>query len=236
LKERRYRRLIALTPRVKDDLVRLYGTPAEDIAVIPNGYARNEFCLERRAQKREPMRAQLGYQESNRVIIFVANELERKGFFPLLRAIARLDDPNIRLLAVGELDASSCQREIERLRMDGRVIFTGPTDNAADYYAAADLFALPTKYEAWGLVIVEALASGLPVLTSRLAGAAVAVREGVTGLLLDAPEDDHEIAGKLRCLLGTSIAPESTIAASVEAYAWDRLLVEYEAILAASSN
>ena len=116
--------------------------------------------------------------------------------------------------------------------MSERVKFTGPSNDVADYYAAADVFALPTQYEAWGLVIVEAMASGLRVLTSRLAGAAVAVDEGRTGRLLDDPADVTEIAGKLRRLLDEDGPSPDEVSASVAKYEWAQVLQGYESILA----
>ena len=228
---RRYDRLIALTPDVKDDLIRCYQVPPDDIEIIPNGFAPEEFSVERARRLREPVRRELGYTDQDRVVIFVANELERKGFGPLLRAVASLGDERLRLLAVGRLDRSAYAGQIERLGMSDRVRFTGPTSDAARYYAAADLFALPTQYEAWGLVIVEAMACGLPVLTSRLAGAAVAVREGETGELLDNPDDEDEVAAKLRLMLDREMAGPERIAASVARYGWPGVLQRYEQLL-----
>lgn len=227
---RLYRRLIALTDQVKHDLMRFYDVPADDIDVLPNGFSTAEFSPARRAE-RSLVRRSLGYGDRDRVVIFVANELERKGFAPLLRAIARLKDPSVHLLAVGRLDARAYAGEIERLGMSGAVKFTGPSSDVGRFYTAADVFALPTQYEAWGLVIVEAMASGLPVLTSRLAGAAVAVEEGRTGLLLDDPANVGEIQDKLASLLhGVPASPEQ-ISQSVQAYAWPVLLGRYEQLL-----
>lgn len=233
---RRYRKLIALTEQVKADLIRFYDVPAEDIVIIPNGYSPSEFNLDRRQELRGVMRSRLGYQEDQRVVIFVANELERKGFAPLLRAIAALKDPRICLLAVGRMRPDSYRTEIERLGMAKRVCFTGPTSDVATFYAAADLFALPTQYEAWGLVIVEAMACGLPVLTSRLAGAAITVQEGRTGELLDNPRDAGEIAVKLETLLAGAHVSGAEIAASVAPYAWSRVLQRYEQVLLESAG
>ena len=229
---RRYRRLIALTDQVKSDLMRFYEVPSEDIAVLPNGYSPTEFSVCRASAHRAPMRRALGYGDEDKVVIFVANELERKGFGPLLRAIALLGDARLRLLAVGRLDADRYAGEIRRLGLSDRVQFTGPSNDVATYYAAADLFALPTQYEAWGLVIVEAMACGLPVVTSRLAGAAAAVIEGRTGTLLDDPNDPAEIAAKMRPLLDEPPASAEEIEASVRHYAWPNVLSRYEQYLA----
>ena len=226
--QRRYRKLIALTDQVKSDLMRLYAVPAEDIAVLPNGYSQTEFNTRRTRQERAGRRAELGYSPDAKVVIFVANELERKGFGPLLRGISRLQDPNVYLLAVGRLNPQAYAGEIEQLGLTSRVRFTGPSSDVASYYAAADVFALPTQYEAWGLVIVEALACGLPVLTSRLAGAAAVVQEGITGYLLDNPNDPAEIAAKLRLLLEGLPATAEEIESSVSGYSWPNILRRYE--------
>ena len=231
LKERRYRKVIALTEQVRSDVLRIYGVPENDVLVVPNGFASAEFNPARSASNRARMRTTLGYSPEDKVVVFVANELDRKGFTPLLRAIASLGDSRIHLLAVGRLDPGQCRQTIASLGMSERVQFTGPSNDVAEYYAAADVFALPTQYEAWGLVIVEAMASGLRALTSRLAGAAVAVDEGRTGQLLDDPADVTEIAGKLRLLLdGDGPSPEE-VSASVARYEWAQVLQGYESIL-----
>lgn len=235
LQGRQYRKLIALTDQVSSDIQRHYGVPAHDIEVLPNGYSGTEFhCND--GDTRARMRSQLGYGPDERVVVFVANEMERKGFAPLLNAVAMLRDPSIRVLAVGRLNERQGLHEAERHGLGDRVTFTGPTSDVANYYAASDVFALPTKYEAWGLVIVEAMACGLPVLTTRLAGASIAVDEGHNGLLLDQPADAAEIAGKLRRLLDGEHDDPEGVSRSVEQYEWSRLLLDYERILTENRN
>ena len=163
----------------------------------------------------------------------MANELERKGFFPLLGALARLADSGVKLLVAGRVDLTPHMDRIKQLGMIGRIRATGPSADVGRFYAAADLFALPTYYEAWGLVIVEALASGLPVLTSRLAGASITVKEPTTGLLLDDPHDEAEIADKLQRLLTAAPTAPDEISKTVRQYGWDCILEQYERILLA---
>jgi UDP-glucose:(heptosyl)LPS alpha-1,3-glucosyltransferase len=228
---KQYRRLIALTDRVKNELVEHYDVPPADIDLLPNGYNPAEFNPARRAAERPRVRAELGYADADRVLVFVANELERKGFFPLLDAMAKLKDPSLRLLVAGRVSLAPHQDLLARLGLAQQVKCVGPSADVGRYYAAADLFVLPTYYEAWGLVIVEAMAMGLPVLTSRLAGAAVAVHEPRAGLLLDDPRDPAEIAKKLDQLLRATVTPPEEISRSVDAYRWDRVLLTYESIL-----
>jgi UDP-glucose:(heptosyl)LPS alpha-1,3-glucosyltransferase len=216
-----YRRIIALTEEVKADLHHHYCVPVEDVDVVPGGYTPQEFNPGRTSEMRARMRRQLNFAPHEKVVVFVANELGRKGYPALLRALESMGDPRLRLLVVGRAAPGP-----HRL-----VTYVGSTADVAQYYAAADVFALPTLYEAWGLVIIEAMAAGLPVLTSRLAGAAIAVHEGKTGHLLDNPTDEVEIVRKLRPLIeGRHSRPEE-ISASVAPYAWERILVKYEQVL-----
>lgn len=233
--DRQYGRLIALTDQVKADLNRYYKVPSADVDILPNGYQPKEFNVLRCREDRAATRVRLGYGPGDRVIMFAANELERKGFFPLLDAVARLDQPDVHLLVVGKVSPETCVAAIRRTRLGGRVQFVGPSGDIAAMFGAADLFALPTQYEAWGLVVVEALACGLPVLTSRLAGAAIAVHEGETGELLDSPYDVDEIAAKLKVLLCRRTNPEFH-SQSVAAYAWNTVLEAYEEILERQSS
>ena len=227
--KRSYRKIIALTPEVQGDLQRFYDVPKEDVVVIPNGVSLTEFSVRRCSTLRSEMRQKFGYSDSDKVVIFVANELERKGFGPLLRAVESLKDERIKILAVGRLD--------QRAGGDSnRVQFTGPTNDTGRYFAAADIFALPTQYEAWGLVIIEALACGIPCLTSRLAGAAIAVREGFSGELLDDPRDETEISSKLGLILSREKGNSEMIAETVRQYSWDRVLERYEQVLSECSG
>lgn len=228
---RQYRKVIALTDQVRADVQRFYGVPEGDIEVIPNGFSPEEFNLDRARRVRARMRERLGIRPDEKVVLFVANEIERKGLIPLLRAVASLHEPDVSVLAVGRLSPAAVAREIERLKLKGRVRFAGPTSHVADFFGAADIFALPTYYEAWGLVIVEALACGLPVITSKIAGAAVAVRDGENGFLLDEPRDPSEIAMKLRSLLNGQHGSSEAIADGVQRYSWDKLLLRFEKTL-----
>jgi UDP-glucose:(heptosyl)LPS alpha-1,3-glucosyltransferase len=222
-----YAHLIAAAEDVKRDVVDRYGVPEADITVLPLGFDPNRFNARLRAARREQARAELGYHAGDRVVLFVANELERKGFDTLLEAVARRED---RLLVVGDVDLSSREGDIERLGLRDRVRATGRVADVAAFQAAADVFALPTRYEPWGLVIVEALAAGLPVVTSRLAGASIAVQDGRTGVLLDDPADGDEVTAALAKTAGLAGADE--ISASVADLSWPAVIRRYADILA----
>jgi UDP-glucose:(heptosyl)LPS alpha-1,3-glucosyltransferase len=227
---RGYAGLIACTAQVRAELARYHDVPEEDVVVLPLGFDDSEFNVNRRAELRERARSALGYGPAERVVVFVANELERKGFDTLLHAIARLRFPEVNLLVVGKVDPARHRSEIERLGLQSRVRYTGPAADVGFFHAASDVFALPTRYEPWGLAIVEALASGLPVVTTRLAGASVAITPAENGCLLDDPDDVDALASSLERLIGAELEA-ATVSASVSHLRWPAVLFRYEEIL-----
>ena len=100
------------------------------------------------------------------------------------------------------------------------------------WYAGGDLLVLPTQYEPFGLVVVEALASGLPVITTRLAGAAEAIVPGVTGLIQEDPYDVSELASLIQASIAADLDEWGRNAAgSVSAYRRDHVMARVEEIL-----
>jgi UDP-glucose:(heptosyl)LPS alpha-1,3-glucosyltransferase len=229
--ERRYRRVVALTNKVRDDLGRFYGVPSADVDILPNGYSPAEFNLGLRDRFRMQIRKRLGIPADAWVVLFVANEWERKGLQPLMEALCRWRKQAVHLVAAGRLPEKRMKQLELRYGLKGRFHFVGGREPVNTWFGMADAFALPTLYEAWGMVIVEALASGLPVLTSVSAGAAVAVRHTHNGILLQDPASASEIlAGLLRLRRCIQTSPEQ-ISASVSEYEWSRLLGRYEEII-----
>jgi UDP-glucose:(heptosyl)LPS alpha-1,3-glucosyltransferase len=236
--KRQYRKVIVTTSDVRADLHRLYAVPEQDVVIVPNGFNPTEFNLENRLQCRSRMRHELGINDKQFVLLFAANELERKGFYPLLRAMIHLRDTNIKVLVVGRYDTVQAQKAVDAYKLGDSIRLCGSTSTISAYHAAADAFVLPTKYEAFCLAILEALASGLPVLTTKVPGAYNAIIEGVNGLLLDNPEDGLQLASLIRILAGSYQVEymPATITQTVEQYQWPTVLRRYEQILIENSG
>jgi UDP-glucose:(heptosyl)LPS alpha-1,3-glucosyltransferase len=234
-RERRYRKLIATTEQVRLDLHRHYQVPLEDVEIIPNGFSPSEFNPERRAARRAESRERLGLSRDHVAILFVANELERKGFETLLRAVKLIASPRLRVLAIGKPSQGAIRRIADRVGITDQVIACGPTSDVAAYHASGDLFVLPTQYEAFSLAILEALGSGLPVITTAVPGAHDAIRPGVNGTLISDPRSGEELAAAISPLLDddrrTSLS--ATTPASVDPYKWPAVLELYERTLKA---
>lgn len=228
---RRYRRLIALSPRVRDDLVRFYDVDPNEVDLLPNGFVPEEFHPSLQDVYRERLRRCLGIPNAAKVVLFVANEWERKGLLPLMEAVAGLKDTNVHLVVAGNLPKAFVESKAFRLGNGSNVHVVGPTGRVNRWFGIADVFALPTVYEAWGMVVIEALAAGLPVLASHCAGSSVAVREGFNGHLLEDPRDVVAIQQGVRKILNGVAWSASEIGASVSEYRWHHILARYEKIL-----
>jgi UDP-glucose:(heptosyl)LPS alpha-1,3-glucosyltransferase len=226
------RTIICTSLREVTDLADLYDVDPTTATVIPNPYDPQLFNFERRTIDRGAARLRMGASAGEIALLFVANELHRKGFAQLLSALAIAADDRLTVHVIGRTAPSGYRRMIQRLGLEGRVRYHGPTNDVGWWLAGADLLVLPTQYEPFGLVIIEALASGVPVITTRLAGAAEAVQNGATGLLQNDPADPSELAGLIERATSADLEEWGRIAAgSVGEYRRDRVLARVERIL-----
>ena len=224
----RFRRVIAVSASVKQELMEHYAVPERAISVIHSGVNTREFDPAHRALHRAAVRERHGVGESELLLLFLGNEFRRKGLGKLLEALASGELGEAKLLVAGKDDPAPYRAAAERLGAMERVVFAGPTAEPARLYAAADVFVLPTSYEAFPLVVLEAMASGLPVVTTRTAGAAELIEHGVTGLLLEDPAD---VEGLVAAILRLRSEEERRAMGRrarerVEAFSWSRVARE----------
>ncbi len=233
---------VAVSERVAADLCRLYGVPAHAVAVVGNGYDPEQFSPLRAAMVSADLRDEVGFGQEDRVLLMVANEYARKGLDVVLEAMA---DPRLargpsrtRLLLAGRSDPRAYRPMIERLGLARDVVWLGAVDDVARCYGAADLLVLPTRYEPFGSVIVEALACGLPVVTSALAGASPLVDPGRNGFVLERPEDPGELATVLVQALDPATLGQLAQAApsSVAGCRWTDAVARLEEVLLAAGG
>ncbi len=190
--------VVVVADAVGEDLHRIYGTSPAILATIHNGFSPSEFCPDFRETWRSSIRGEFGYAESDVVALIGANELPRKGFDVLVEALALLGDERLHVLLAGRAPLTpSYKSRLQELGVLDRVRYAGSRADMGHLHAAADFFVLPTKYEAFCLAIIEALASGLPVITTKVAGAGDRIIDGVNGRLLDDPTSSTELRGLL---------------------------------------
>ncbi len=229
----RPRRIVTVSQTVAEELGRFYSVPSDVIRVVPNGYDPRRCSPARRRAMRTEMRARHGVSEEAVVLLFVANELRRKGFGTLIEAVARSGDERLEVHVFGRAPLDSFQQGIARVGLAGRVRHHGSIADIGCAHALADLMVLPTQYEAFALSIVEALASGLPVITTDLPGARDRVEHDVNGLLLADPLDGTELAALLRVALDPQRRERWALhaPAAVSDLAWPKVMTRLEQIL-----
>lgn len=224
--------VLATSERERADLVELYNVAEQAVHVIGNGYNAQRFNPGYRQQVRNDVRDRLDIRPDQISVLFAANELHRKGFSVLLNALAKLRRPDVRIDVVGKADPTGVVAAAARHGWVPDVHWHGRTATIEQFYAASDILVLPTHYEPFGLVIVEALACGLPVVTSRIAGASGYVTEQA-GRLLDRSEDADELAELLDSCLDRSMLDAMSVAApdAVRELEWPRLFDRIERLV-----
>jgi len=181
--------LIVVSESLRGAVDEAYGGRARRVEVVPPGIDLRRFDPAR-ADAAEAGRLRRG---ARRVVGAVGRLAEQKAFHVLLEAMPRLlkAEPDTRLLLAGDgplrVQLESLSR---RLGVEDRVSFLGCREDTPSVYAAMDVFALPSRHEGYGIVFIEAMAMGVPVVGTRVVGSVDAVEDGVTGLLV--PPGDPE--------------------------------------------
>jgi UDP-glucose:(heptosyl)LPS alpha-1,3-glucosyltransferase len=203
LKKERHKRVIAISSKIHEDLVSICNTSAENISLIPNGVDLARFGKVSRLKARQLIQDKFGLSSDHFIFLFVGNFFKRKGVQFLLPALAQLRNPYARLIIVGNPEGQNrwAKDMTKALGIENKIIFAGQQNDVENFYAASDTFVFPSLYEAFSLVPLEALASGLPVITSRTGGAADLIQEGENGFLLSSPQNIGELAEKMEWLL-----------------------------------
>ena len=178
-------RVIAASQMVVKEIIDLYRYPADRIDVVRNGVPLDGFRFD--AALREKSRAELGLKPDQIALLFVGSGWERKGLLFAVEAMALCKNQKLRLLVAGRGDARPYKTTRLRFWREDPVQFLGEVADLVPVYAAADIFILPTIYDPFSNACLEALASGLPVITTRSNGFSEIIEDGVHGSIVDNP-------------------------------------------------
>jgi D-inositol-3-phosphate glycosyltransferase len=181
----------------------LAGIPHKRVHYIPHGVDLERFHPARPGE-RDAIRASLGWPLDRPVVLFVGRLSTEKGVLDLLEAWRVLFGTDALLVLVGPdmpkhpWNAGPAARAfVEEHELGDRVRFEGPTEDAAPFYRAADLFVQPSHFEAFGISAIEAMASGVPVVAARVGGLRDFVKPGRNGLVHE-PRDPMSLASALK--------------------------------------
>lgn len=195
-KGHKFKKIIAISEMVKKNIRDNYDVREEDIQVIYNGVDLDKFNILNKGLYRNEIRARYSIAGDDFVLLFVGSGFERKGVEHLLKAAELVPHPLTVLIA-----GKGRQKRFEHMGKRQQVIFCGAQKEIHKFYAASDLFVFPTIYEPFGNVHLEALASGIPVITTGLSGAAEIIEDGTHGFVVPFPENHVAIAEKIKLLM-----------------------------------
>jgi UDP-glucose:(heptosyl)LPS alpha-1,3-glucosyltransferase len=170
--------VICLSEYVRRSLQRFYRLPLDRTATLFNAIDLDRFdCAD---------------HKGGAGALIIAQDFARKGLHQAISALVQV--PGCRLTVVGGDDARSYQAHAVSLGVDDRVHFAGATKDPRPFYSAADFFVLPTKHDPCSLVVLEALAMGVPVISTKFNGACEIMSDGVHGYILGDPMDVDALA------------------------------------------
>lgn len=198
----------------------------DDIRVIPNGVDVVHFCPEKRLALREEERFRLNFQKNDFVFLLIGNDWRNKGLSTVLTAMAAgLEFPLYLLVAGQDATGPSFYQAARTLGVSDRCRWETTSVDSIHLYAAADAYVSPTREDSFGLPVLEAMACGLPVITSVFAGASQIITDGADGFVVTDPNDAAMLALHLENLyeypdLRLRIGEQARRTA--EAYTWDR--------------
>jgi UDP-glucose:(heptosyl)LPS alpha-1,3-glucosyltransferase len=228
------RRVFARTPEIvaisragRAEIARLHGVPDARLSVVYNGVDLERFHPRVRDAHRVAARTEAGLSPEAWTLLFAGSGFERKGLDVALGALRALGDPAARLLVIGRGDVSRYRALARELGIADGVVWLGVRPDIERWYAAADVLVLPTRYEPFGNVHLEALATGLPVVTSRVAGGAEVV-EGRCGAAVDARSPEQVAAGVAGLRARSPAEARAAARAAAEPFTFTRQVSELE--------
>jgi UDP-glucose:(heptosyl)LPS alpha-1,3-glucosyltransferase len=222
---RRVGAVVGVSQGLTRELVDFYPGMRDTVRTIPNGVDCGAFRPV--AGRRERVRAELGIADGELLALFVGGDWHRKGLRYAIEAVAVA--PAWRLAVAGDGDSTGFARLAAERGAGDRVLFLGKVAQPHGVYAAADALTLPSHYEAFSLVTLEAAAAGLPLLVTRINGTEELVEEGVNGWFVK--RDGATIAARLHPLQRDPVHHASMREAarrSAERYDWDRIVDDFE--------
>lgn len=223
----RYRIFVAVSSRVTQELQQFYDVPSSRIRVISNGIDLDRFTPDPKGGR--AIRAEFGIPAGAKLLLFVGHEFHRKGLAHVIAALEQLDD-DFWLLVVGSDDSAPYRKLAHEARE--RLIFAGHRSDLPAIYSAADAFVLPTAYETFSLVCMEAMACALPVFATPVGGIEEYLICGVNGFRIKA--DAGDIAAKLAdAFADPALMTRMSEGAreTARSYSWERVGAQYIELL-----
>ena len=205
-----YHQIIANSRMCKRQAMHYYQVPEDRIKVIYNGVDLKRFNPGVRDTCRAEMQEKLHINDEDTVVLFVSRNYKRKGLRHLIESLYLMGEKahTIKVLVVGRGNPKSYQRLALKCGLSDNLLFLGEERVLEKYYGVSDLLVLPTLYDPFSNVCLEALACGLPVITTKSNGAAEIIEEGKNGYVIEDARDKEELSRKISLFLSKDVKEE----------------------------
>jgi glycosyltransferase involved in cell wall biosynthesis len=231
-------KIISVSRGLRQELIEQYPALSARIVIIPNGIQFEKFAFQN-SERLQALRAQIGIAADERIVLYLGRLMEQKRAIDLVYALPAILEiyPNVRLVIVGRKshNARRIEEAISGLKLEAHVIMIDhvPYEHIQDYYGMADVYCLPSSYEGFPFTILEAMASGVPVVTTQIPGVIEQVTAGETGRL----HPVADVAALAAAILAVFQQPDETKQMVVHAqemvrqkYTWDVIGLQTETL------
>ncbi len=233
----RCKRFISVSNLASEKFLQSYDVDAKKIQVIHPGIDMERYRGLDRGQCRHEIRSLWGIDETDVVILFVSMNFDIKGLDALMAAVAKSKSNDrsqkIKLLIVGKGEEKKYGRIAKNLGIGNDVIFAGVhREKLERIYLASDIFSILSKFDTFGIAVLEAMAASLPVVVSGNVGAKDLVAHGVNGFIIEDSTDMDRISEKICILLNKEVRMRMGVAAHETALnnTWESVAKKYECI------
>ena len=211
--------LAAVSPRTKSDIAKFF--QRTDVQIIPNAVDTEVFSSQTRQVYRSAARQNLQFAPDDIVLLLIGNDWTVKGLPTILQTMRQIQRRNLRLLVVGADGPAPFQKIAASLEIQQFCRWEQPSSDVLRFFAAADIYVSPSLEDSFGMPAAEAMACGLPVITSSRAGISAFVKDGIDAFVQKNPLDSAELARLI-----TALSEDATLrqrvgaAAEVKAQNW----------------
>lgn len=213
--------IVAIADMVRQDMAEYFHVPLDTIELVYNGIDQTRFGIVSDPSRRSQVRDALGFAENDVLFLFMAYDFRKKGVAYLVEAAEKLREKvgprGWGVVIVGRPPSPGLVRQVQSSGLNGKVVFPGSTREPEAFYQACDVFVLPTFYDACSLVVFEAMAAGLPAITTRFNGAAGIISDGVDGAVLTDPRNVLEMASAMERFMDRKLLQQASHAAREKA-------------------
>ena len=228
------RRFIALSRMVVNDMMRYYKISEEKIALVHNGVDLQRFHPEAKKKYGLSVRRRLGIPDDILVFSLVAHNFSLKGVRELIIAASNMGErEKCCWLVAGRGRPGRFLKLAKKLCVESRIVFTGPVSRTEEIYAASDVYVHPTWYDPCSLVVLEALASGLPVITTKFNGAGELLQDGKSGFVIESPRETDALNNLMTKLTNRELREHMSAEARklAETISWERHFNKIEKVI-----